>query len=262
MDDEFFYYLVGEPGTEFVNFPDMAIDLSDYEVCLSDMTFSPGGWPNVRDGGNSLTLKLGHSQVDLRIKAKHYESSWELAVALQRVVGPAGGAFGGFDISKTEQEAQTAEDEVYSVFKKDQQEVIKTLKYSASNDLQIKFCPELAFMLGVNDRLYTANPWISSGWSSEQMDIRRNTLVRLWVFADFIVPTIIGPMKSPLLRFVPVAAGTSELIHSAFVTNDYRPCLRKRFNCLRMWISERCNSCANLELFGTVVFCLHFRKIQ
>jgi hypothetical protein len=260
MDDEFFYYFVGEPGTEFVNFPDTVIDLSDYEVCLSDMTFSPGGWPNVREGGNSLTLKLGHSQVDFRIKAKHYESTWELALALQHVVMPAGATFGGF--RTTEQEVQSNEEEVYSLFKKERETAIKTLTYTATNGLQVRFCPELAFVLGVNDRLYAANPWITSGWSSEKMDIRRNTLVRLWVFADFIVPTIIGPMKAPILRFVPVAVGTSELIHCTFVTNDYRPCLRKRFNCLRMWISERCNSCTNLELFGSVVFCLHFRKIQ
>ena len=74
------------------------------------------------------------------------------------------------------------------------------------NQITLKFCKQLAFMLGIVPNMSMNSPITKSGDKIDvtKIDMFRNTLNILWVLAYFIEPTIAGQYLTPLLRMVPI----------------------------------------------------------
>jgi hypothetical protein len=198
----------------------------------------------------------------VKIPSKQYDEDVDIWKAINKALGTNNGQF---LVSEGPRYGNNAR------FSKERRiDEIKFINYESESNTEVQFCPELAYILGISKKLFSPNPWLIHGWKvgldaagpEYDADVARNTLVRMWIFADFVSSTIIGPNKAPLLRFVPIQASTSALIHTTFTLNDYQPCVRKRFTELRLWIREYCNSPVNLEIYSPIIFCLHFRRIQ
>ena len=81
------------------------------------------------------------------------------------------------------------------------------LKMKHDTDIAITFCKEIAYLLGVIPTFTSPVPAIKGGWKVEQskIDLSRNNLTLLWVFADFIAPTCANKLL-PIIRMVPIQA--------------------------------------------------------
>ena len=80
----------------------------------------------------------------------------------------------------------------------------------------------------------------------------------LWVFADFIEPTMVGPHLSNILRIVPIQAEFGMLEHHMFALQYYIPVKRLHLQQFRIEIREVMNG-PTLKIRGKVMIPLHFR---
>ena len=91
-----------------------------------------------------------------------------------------------------------------------------------------------------------------------KIDLHRNTLTMLWVNADFIKPTNVGPYLTNILRMVPIQLSTGHLEHHMFALHYYVPVKRIPLQNFRIEIRDYING-PNIKIGGTVVIPLHFR---
>ena len=104
---------------------------------------------------------------------------------------------------------------------------------------------------------------LENNWKTEssKIDANRNNLPLLWVFADFIKPTMFGPTMLPLLRMVPVQAEFGVVEHSAFSLQHYVRVNRTRLQEFGVTIREHWDG-PPTKIYGEVVLVLHFRAIE
>src|SRR5204862_3821937 len=72
---------------------------------------------------------------------------------------------------------------------------------------------------------------IQAGWKIEysQVDVFRNNLRLVWVFADFVKKTMMGGGSMiPLLRLAPIQVETGVLEHYMFALEYHVPVIRAR----------------------------------
>src|SRR3977135_342416 len=95
-------------------------------------------------------------------------------------------------------------------------------------DVTITFCKELAYLLAVIPTITSPVPAIKGGWKVEQskIDLARNNLILLWVFADFITPTTCANKLLPIMRMVPIQAQQGFLDHQMVDLEYYIPVRR------------------------------------
>ena len=129
---------------------------------------------------------------------------------------------------------------------------------------EITFCNEVAFLLGMVSKVSTQPAPIKNGWrvDLDKVNVTRNNLSILWVFADFVEQTMVGPHMLPLLRLVPVQQMDSgNLEHSMFSLQNYIPVPRKRIRQFGVSLHTHWNA-EPLPMRGPVAIVLHFRKIN
>ena len=130
------------------------------------------------------------------------------------------------------------------------------------SDTAITFCKELAYLLGVIPTITSPVPAIKDGWKIEQskIDLTRNNLTLLWVFADFIAPTTCANKLLPIIRMVPIQAQQGYLEHQMFALQYYIPVRRARFQQFGISIREYWNK-QPIKIRGVVTATLHFRTM-
>ena len=129
---------------------------------------------------------------------------------------------------------------------------------------QITFCNEIAFLLGIVPRIATEPKPIQRGWKVDldKVDVGRNNLSLLWVFADFVQQTMVGPYMLPLLRLLPIQqTEAGNLEHAMFSLQNYIPVPRKRISQFGVTICSHWDA-KPLPMRGGVAIVLHFRKIE
>ena len=81
----------------------------------------------------------------------------------------------------------------------------------------------------------------------------------LWVYADFIKPTIVGDCYAPILRLAPIQSKLGVLSHSIFALQHYIPVKRAKIQEFGIQICEQFNG-PPIKIYDTAIITLHFRK--
>jgi hypothetical protein len=273
MDDDFIYTMVSgdSDGGSFTNFPNDILDFSaGYEVCLQDMLFMPGSWYNVRDASNYLMLGYGDEDDDAFVKVRaeippgNYYIREDFVTALNMAIAAIPiDAYPASDAHKI----KYFDGKFTLLIPNPNLPDVGTLTWTATHKLykiKIRFSRELAYLIGVVDSMLDIVPWIEDGWVGQvkYFDLLKNTLPLIWVFADFVGTTIIGNLREPLLRMVPIQVGSGILEHSIFAADQYVGVKRKRMQALRVYIRDSILASQPLKIQGRIVLTLHFRLRQ
>src|SRR5258707_817993 len=219
MLTNFTFTMVGSViNGSITNHPNSTLDFSknNYEVCILDMLFMPGSWDNVRAGKNIIRIRQnGEMQPSVQVPAKHYKYSSDLISAVN-----------------------TAANNLFSLSVSFKQ---LNIYLGGNKGLEIQFCTELAHLFGMIETMTAPLPWITAAapmWNMPDIDIKRNNISKLWMFADFVRNTIIGPLQKPLLRYAPIRVGSGVLEHSVFSIHQYAKCKMSTFSSLRITFYE------------------------
>ena len=137
---------------------------------------------------------------------------------------------------------------------------IEFIRDGGAQHITLQFCKELAFMLGLIPNMNSPIPITNAGdkIDATKIDVHRNTLTMLWVNADFIKPTNVGPYLTNILRMVPIQLSTGHLEHHMFALHYYVPVKQIPLQNFRIEIRDYING-PNIKIGGTVVIPLHFR---
>ena len=245
MRDDFIYTITGfvEEGT-IVNYPNTLLDFQtdEFEVCILDMLFMPGSWDNVRPGGNSIKYRT--SKEDLNPTVFHVEPG--NYVTRDALITALNNATGSVVLFKNSIDRQLFMDLVVD-----------------KKNGQIQFCKELAYLMSATTMLTMQVPWATHGWGvvKESIDPKRNNLVLLWLFGNFVRNTIIGNLQLPMIRFVPIKVGSGIMEHAIFSTQHYVKVKRKIFSKIEISFKETLNGGA-LNIHEPIAITLHFRRVQ
>jgi hypothetical protein len=294
MDSDFNYVLVSDVDevSSFTNTCNQELDFTTpYEVCLQDMLFSIGAWDNVRPGSNVIYVEIEGRHEKVHVPPGRYTDKVRFVQAINQtlqVFAPVGGAGISFSfiaaIPAKPKEMRRVGGELinecspYIVGDYTIPPVKAVPEYLAisyayrlvKNDkkLKVTFCGELAYLLGMVPTVHApptpiAADYSTPGWKIEarKIDLTRNNLTLVWVFADFIERMGFGPTTLPLLRMVPIQAETGQLEHSMFSLQHYVPIPKTRIREFGITIRERWDG-APVKILGEVVLTLHFRKSE
>ena len=130
------------------------------------------------------------------------------------------------------------------------------------NYKKLEFCRELAYMMGIIDILSLPVPNLKNDWDTKRdmIDPLRNNLTFIWVMGDFVMPTIVGDRLEPLLRFIPVHAGSGIMEHSIFSTQQYLNVPRRHISSLSMYMQDMLGA-KKLDIRDPIALTLHFRTV-
>src|SRR3981189_3702387 len=272
-----------------------------YEVCMQDMVMATSAWDNVRAGcnmchvatrflppitGENKTSRYSKldglvNAINAALNTEHYKyvaktQTDEEHTRLQDFQG-----FGGRFILTEAVEAKAAIPAKWVVSGRGKYKVpwkvadaqppveaapayIKfELSTTSNSETKITFSKEVAYLLGITPTIATAVPAIAGGWKLEQtkVDVNRNNLTLLWVFADFISPTIVGNYLLPIIRMIPIQTLAGALEHSMFALQYYIPVKQAKFSDFRITIRDRLDG-QPIKIRGLVTISLHFRTIN
>ena len=132
-------------------------------------------------------------------------------------------------------------------------------------EYQFEFCNELAVMLGMTSYTSPLSTTIGYGWktNTSNIDLDRNTVPMLWVFADFVHKIMFGRQMLPLLRMVAMQGESNTLEHGMFALQHYVPVIRDKIQHFGITIRQRCDlSAAPFKMNGRVIIVLHFKRIE
>ena len=90
------------------------------------------------------------------------------------------------------------------------------MQLPASDDY-MTFSPVLNYLLGLSDSVYTQQPFtlVSRHVLNDTIDTTRNTLSLIWVYADFVESTLMGPICDTLLTMIVVSENKGVADHLA-----------------------------------------------
>jgi hypothetical protein len=122
---------------------------------------------------------------------------------------------------------------------------------------KITVSPHLQYMLGLqfNDTELYGNGMILAKYP---VDLRAG-IDALYVYCDLLENQIIGNVRAPLLRILPVQGQFGEIIDKDFVAKHYIPVLKKEFQTVHISIKDDTNKPIPFS-FGKAVVKLHFKK--
>ena len=154
MLSEFNYVLVSnhDEGGEFYNTCNEVLDFhtNEYEVCMQEMILTVGAWDNVRDGTNSIIIRMGtQAPKTVYIVPGHYPTIQSLVTAINNVIKPVG--YMDYD-----------EGTKIIEFKKNPENT--RIKIGMANtDLTLEFDKDLALMMKLIPDMDTPSPIIKVG---------------------------------------------------------------------------------------------------
>ena len=190
---------------------------------MQDMIYSVGSWDQVREGGN--TIKVAHENepvkvlylatgrytskqelikyINMRFETLYNDGNYLAFKVRPAVVAEPVRYWRHTGAAKYESKQCTpyivgdytsgpiqAKPEYLELRNLEAQP--NTTGWGRVNKLKITFCPELALLLGIIQHLDSTPPKpILAGWKIEysQVDVFRNNLRLVWVFADFVKKT-------------------------------------------------------------------------
>src|SRR6266853_883900 len=126
-------------------------------------------------------------------------------------------------------------------------------------DYQVSFSPEINYILGLTSGVYDRQTkLISTGFEfDDSINCNRNTISLLWIYADFVNSTVLGPIRDRLLALVTVNETTGWVDHRILAKQYYVPVQRCRYASLGFNICS--DPGTTMEILSTITLVLHFK---
>ena len=299
MDSNFTFTLVSElgGGGQFYNTCNETLDFEThpYEVCVLEIFFNVGAWDNVREGANQIKYTQDYKDRTAFVKPGNYDNHYDLLIAIHNAM--TGTKYGGFKLLDTREEWYKNKVRGWEKMMKDHEDLkvlltrgqLAILEEGKKNTMEryktmetrtelvftretleekklwifgIKLCPQLAYTLGIIHRINDDVPEIDNGFKLDITgnDVTKNSLQLMWIFADFIQPTICGEYLLPVLRMTPIDLASGALEHTVFSHQHYVAVKRRRVREFGISIHERLVA-DPIRIGGRVTITLHFRRI-
>jgi len=291
MQNSFTYTMVSEvdQGGNFSNTCNELLDFQStpYEVCLREIFISYGAWDNVRAGNNWLFFDFSKDGSVFYNKEEGFIDQWreymrpgkydtlkayvdELNVAVSAMLYTARVSKDdiAFKLEKREKQSAEIDEKTEKPKTKEVLELtfqIPTVTYATLPTfpkLVLEVSPAIGYSLGITNLLSIKVPNITNGWSLDvtDADVAKNNVTLLWVFADFIQPTMAGDQLFPILRMFPIQVTTGTLEHTIFSHQHYVPVKRTKIQQFGISIRENLDG-DPLQMYGRIILTLHFQKI-
>ena len=239
-----------------VHLPDTVHLNGEWEVGLAEIMYVKS-WNNLTQTGIQLGFELSNGvNVWMRVPNGHYDSVEHLIQAIHNTVKEYS------DEHKTPFKGEKEEPYHALVAKLPQSirfgydNILKcvVIKMNTKYVHEVKIYGALQYMLGFSINFLYGSTEIAS----YPVDIRGG-IDALYVYCDLVENTVVGNIRAPLLRAVPVRGTYGDVVDEIYQALHYMPLLKKEFNSVEITIKDDQNRLIPFA-YGKTIVKLHFRK--
>lgn len=268
---------VGNKTGDFrVHLPDIIKLEGEWDVALAQIQY-PKSWNNISDDSDErvgfqqnkiiVTMAADRMRLPVEIPTGHYETIDDLLATI---------------VYSIQLKAQEARDRLKPVLETDgEREKFAKVLEDLNNvhariswtfnpiikRVQLKFDRQLVHNIRMSRHLQyvmgfqfgdTKNFFGEKIISKYPVDVRAG-LDALYVYCDLVENQIVGNVRAPLLKILPVQGIHGEIINQDFVARHYVPVLSKELQTIRISIKSDSDKMIPFE-FGKVIVKLHFKR--
>ena len=222
-----------------------------YECALVEIML-PHSWNNVND--TAITGEFNENEFDIlsekygpyfvEIKADHYATVEALVSAMNI-------SHEDTLMRKRKLNYEGMPEEVLCSFNYDKER--NRVFYKTKEPITAYLSEQLKYILGFSERALDY-----SQFAKFPPDLRGG-FDAIYIYCNIVEPQIVGDVKAPLLRILPVSGTYGEIIDRVFVHPHYVPVLTKEFSTIEISIKTDQNRPVPFN-FGKTVVKLHFRR--
>ena len=270
---------VGNKTSEFrVQLPDVIKLTGKWDVALAQIQY-PRSWKNITDepdirtafNKNEMYITVkddDYSTFKVSVPASHYDTVHDLLATIvtqteekvrDLVLNAVEYALEDGETSKEEAKHQETLKIVPRSIFWDFDQVLKktTVKFNKDVVSVIRLSEHLKYILGFQERdLYNWQGY--KDIAKHPVDIRGG-VDALYVYCDLVENQIVGNVREPLLRILPVQGMYGEIVDQDFIARHYIPILKKEFSTVHISIKSDRDLVIPFA-FGKVIVKLHFRS--
>src|SRR5277367_195071 len=185
-----------------------AIDFEKYpyEVCIQEIFLQPNSWVNIITGGGKYHVVYVvpngsyRAVVDFKLNSRIYTNTIQFVDAVNKSI------FDALQEAK-KQDKTTAISKFTTIptqfiMAKSSNEYIMNL----AQDHYIVFDEILSYLFGITTSIYSYQlvSIYNNFLFNESIDFSRFLLTILWLFGDFVTPTMLGSFQQPLFGIIPL----------------------------------------------------------
>jgi hypothetical protein len=132
--------------------------------------------------------------------------------------------------------------------------------------LNLIFCPQIAILLNLIDRLDVGVPMIRPGWqvlsdmSQWMTNVNRLNVRMLWLLADFIYPTMVGDSQANLLQTLSFNISERPITHYTFANQNFVRVQGRRIQRFGFRFQENPLNDEPFRMKGEITIVLCFRQ--
>lgn len=266
---------IGNKTCEFrVHLPDVIKLSGEWDVALAQIQY-PKSWNNLT-AEKDVRQAFHKNEMYITIKDKEYST---FKVAIPAAHYDTIDDMLGTIVDKTEEQVKELvsiglEDGKINKEKTKQLEILKkvprsifwsfdpvmkrvTVKFNKDIISVVRISEQLKYMLGFQDRdLYN---WEGYKDLAKYPIDMRGGVDALYVYCDLVENQVVGNVREPLLRILPVQGFYGEIVDKDFVARHYIPILKKEFSTVHISIKSDRDILIPFS-FGKVIVKLHFRS--
>jgi len=207
-----------------------------YKVNLHDVWVSDEGWPQVRSGASTIEVIHGRDVARFTMLDSYYNNAYEIFQAMNMYVQLVDGS--------TEIKTFKHEGKYYAVIK---------------GNVTIILPKELNYLYGITPTLTNERIELKEGYIFDysKVDMKRFTLERICVFADFVKETQVGKECHQLLRIVPMRA---HVLEYSMLVEEYVEVQPRMINSMSFRIKDSLHNPIPMYFTCTLTLAMHFRE--
>ena len=239
-----------------VHLPDSIHLAGNWEVALAEIMYVKS-WNNLNQTGIQLGFVLANDvNVWMRIPNSHYENVEQILLAIHNTIEEFS--------EKHKIPFEDEEEEVYHKLvaklpdsvKFGYDQILKRVFFKMNTNYvhEAKIYGNLQYMLSFATNFLYGSREVAS----YPVDIRGG-IDALYVYCDLVENAVVGNIRAPLLRTVPVRGVYGDVVDEIYQTPHYAPLLKKDFNSVHISIKDDRNRLIPFAYKKTIVK-LHFRK--
>src|SRR6266853_4270486 len=268
MESEFSVCIRGNI-TSYLN-SELDFQSQHYEVCLQDILIGARAWNNVWNGRGTIILALWNvdrrylNRIDFELSNQIYHSPNQLIADINNAMKQALRTnppkyYSGYD-SAGVAILTVAHWEIECRF--DFLEKTNNYMFTSNyKDATLLFNKNLAYVLGIIPTLaYNPKPIEMSFLLDDSIDLSRNYLAALWIYADFTIPIMMGSECAPLLAVVPVNSFTAHVEYKLLSRLFYTPVQARKFKVFNVVIYGDHERNQPLNINNDVILSMHFME--
>lgn len=217
------------------------VELHGKWKCALIEVHHPNTMAQVLDGDNTVTLQTEHMVDTVSVRPGCYPTKKSFLIAVKNALSVLGNNFHTEPLTEDSNELVTIQ--------------------PLCDQGQITFAPRLALQLGLDS--HGPVPAHQPIHGVKPVDMTLGIPSQLFVYMDILADQIVGHVRAPLLRAIPVdvkaAFGTLSVYHCDHPI--YFELSTKSFDTVTIYIKDHAGRSAPFE-FGTALLLVHFRQEQ